>query len=129
MADPIIYIDHSEVREGKLRELREAIKDLVALVRANEPGILSYSVYFTEDSTRMTIIHLHEDPASLAFHMKVAGPAFPKFAGFIRMLSIDIYGDPGEDLVGQLRKKAQMLGSGIVRVHRLHAGFARFGGH
>jgi len=59
--------------------------------------------------------------------MKVAGPAFPKFAEFIKLLTIDVYGKLSDDLVEQLRKKAQMLGTGTVVVHELHAGFARFG--
>lgn len=105
----------------------KAIKELADLVEAKEPGILSYTVYFTEDDTRMTIVHLHGDAASLGFRMKVAGPAFPRFAEYIRMISIVIYGDPGDLILGQLRKKAEMLGSGTVRVHRYHAGFARFG--
>ena len=57
----------------------------------------------------------------------MAGPAFPKFAEFIKLLTIDIYGEPGDNLVEQMRKKAQMLGNGTVLVHGFHAGFARFG--
>lgn len=41
------------------------------------------------------------------------------------MLSIDVYGRPDGGLVERLRQKAEMLGSGTVRVHDLHAGFAR----
>ncbi len=58
--------------------------------------------------------------------MKVAGPAFPKFGDFIKLLTIDVYGKPSEDLLEQIRKKAQMLGNGTVVVHELHAGFTRF---
>jgi hypothetical protein len=42
------------------------------------------------------------------------------------LLAIDIYGKPSDDLVEQFKKKAEMLGSGAVLVHDLHAGFARF---
>ncbi len=57
--------------------------------------------------------------------MKVAGPKFPPIGEFIRLLSIDVYGRPDHRLVERLRQKAEMLGSGTVRVHDLHAGFAR----
>jgi hypothetical protein len=63
----------------------------------------------------------------LEYHVKAAGPAFPKFAQFIRLLTIDVYGNPGKDLVERLRQKARMPGEGIVRIHRFHAGFVRFG--
>jgi quinol monooxygenase YgiN len=126
MSEPIIYIDNSEIREGKLDELKAAIKDLVEFVEANEPQLIAYNVYFSEDGTRMTVLHVNRDPESLAFHMKVGGPQFPKLAGFIKMLTIDVYGKINDDLLEQLRQKAQMLGSGVVRAHELQAGFARF---
>ncbi len=126
-SNPIVYIDRSEIREGKLEELKTAMKELVELVEANEPRLIAYNVYFTEDGTRMTVVHIHLDSASLEFHMKVAGPAFPKFVEFVELLTIDVYGKPSEDLLEQMRKKAQMLGNGTVVVHELHAGFARFG--
>jgi quinol monooxygenase YgiN len=127
MFDPIIYIDHSEVREGKLAELKTAINELAKFVEANEPRLIAYRAYSSEDGTRMSVVHIHADAASLAFHMQVAGPAFPKFAEYVKLLTIDLYGRPGDDLVEQMRQKARMLGADTVRVHELHAGFARLG--
>ena len=95
-------------------------------VRAGaEPELLAYNVYFNDGGTRMTVLHINLDSASLERHMKVAGPKFPPIGQLIRLLSIDVYGRPDAGLVEGLRQKAQMLGSGIVRVHDLHAGFAR----
>jgi quinol monooxygenase YgiN len=126
MAEHIIYVDHSEIRDGKFEELKMAMIELAQFVKANEPQLLVYNVYFSEDRARMTVIHIHRDAASLEFHMRVAGPLFPKFAGFIKLLRIDLYGKPSEHIVEQLKAKAEMLGSGTVLVHQLHAGFARF---
>ena len=127
MSDPIVYIDNSEIREGKLEELKTAMNELAEFVEANEPRLIAYNVYFNQDGTRMTVFHVHPDSASLEFHMKVAGPLFPKMAEFIKLLTIDVYGKLSGDLLEQMRQKAQMLGSGTVLVHQLHAGFARFG--
>jgi quinol monooxygenase YgiN len=127
MSEHIVYIDCSEIREGRLEELKTAMNELVELVEANEPRLITYNVYITDDSTRMTVVHVHPDSASLEFHMKVAGPAFPKFAEFIKLLTIDVYGEPSDILLEQMRQKARMLGNGTVRIHGLHAGFARFG--
>ncbi|HET6580404.1 MAG TPA: hypothetical protein VFG36_00845, partial [Methanoregula sp.] len=77
--------------------------------------------------TRLTVLQVHPDSASAEFHIKVAGSAFPEFAELIRMTGIDIYGDPGHELLEMLKRKARMLGSGIVVVHELHAGFFRYG--
>ena len=121
----IIYIDHSEVREGRLKELKTAIKELAELVKTSEPRIIAYNVYFTEDGRRMTVIHIHPDSASLEVHMRVAGPAFSKFADYVNMITINVYGKIDDSLMGQLRNKAKLLGSGTVAVHGFHTGFAR----
>ena len=127
MFEPIAYVDHSQVREGKFDELKKAIAELAEFVEANEPQLIAYNVYFSEDRACMSIVHIHSDSASLEFHMKVAGPLFAKFAEFVKLSTIDIYGRPGDDLVQQVRRKAHMLGNGTVQVHGHHAGFARFG--
>ena len=63
------------------------------------------------------------ESASLERHMGVR-TEFPPIGEFIRLLFIDVYGRPMTGLEG-LREKAEMLGSGRVRVDDLHAGFAR----
>ena len=126
MSELIVYVDQSEIRDGKFVELKTAMNELVEFVETNEPQLIAYNVYFNEDRTRMTVLHIHSDSASLEFHFNVAGRLFPRFAEFIRLLAIDIYGKPSDDLMEQLNEKAEMLGSGAVLVHDLHAGFARF---
>jgi hypothetical protein len=103
---PLVYVDTSEVREGALGQLREAIAALAGFVEEHEPELISYSVYFSEDCRRMTVVHVHADRASLDHHMEVAGPRFAAFADLVRLSSIHIYGDPSEKAVGQLREGA-----------------------
>ncbi|MFC6837798.1 hypothetical protein [Halomarina ordinaria] len=121
----IVYIDRSTVRDGKLAELEPAMADLVAFVDANEPDILSYNVYFSDDGTRMTVVHTHANAASLAYHMEVAGPEFPPIGEFIELEAIDVYGRPGEELVRKLEEKVSTLGHGRVVIHDHHAGTNR----
>lgn len=121
----IVYVDQSTVRDGKLDELETAMTDLIAFVDANEPDILSYDVYFSEDGTRMTVVHTHADSASLAYHLEVAGPEFPPIGEFIELEAIDVYGRPSEALVHRLEEKASTLGHGRVSIHDHHGGIDR----
>ncbi|HSM57744.1 MAG TPA: hypothetical protein VK879_16440 [Candidatus Sulfomarinibacteraceae bacterium] len=126
MSEPIIYFDRSRIRDGKFEALKKAMNELIEFVDANEPQIIAYNVYFSEDRTQMTVLQIHSDSASLATHMEVAGDMFPRFSEFIRMEAIEIYGEPDEELVEQLKGKAKMLGSGTVKVHDPHGGLDRF---
>lgn len=127
MSGPIVIIDSSEVREGKLEELKAVICEMVEFVEANEARPISFSVYLKEDGTEMTVIQTHPDSESMELHMKAAGHVFPEFTPLIKMSRMDIYGELRKDLVEQLRQKAKMLGGASVGVHERHAGFARFG--
>jgi quinol monooxygenase YgiN len=125
MSVTIVSVDSSAIREGKLEELKNAMKELVEFVDANEPRPVAYNVYFEEDGTRMTVVQVHPDSASMEFHMDVAGAAFPKLSDFLTLLKVDIYGEPSDQLLAQMRRKARALGNAPVIVHALHAGFTR----
>lgn len=124
MSDFVVYLDTSDVRPGKLAELKAAMEDLAHFVEANEPRIIAYNVYFSGDGTRMSVLHVHQDLPSLDFHLKVAGPRFPPVAPLVQLRSIEVFGAVNEELVKQLEAKTQLLG-GIVIIHDRHAGFAR----
>ena len=127
MSEPLVFVDTSEVREGKLEELKTVIKDLAEFVRVNEPRPILYNVYLSEDGTRMTVIQAHPDSASMQYHMKLAGPVFTRFVELIKMSSMDVYGAPSDELREQMRQKALMLGAGGLTVHELAGGFERLG--
>jgi len=127
MSRPLIYVDTSDVREGALEQLKDAIEELADFVEESEPQLIAYNVYFSEDGAQMTVVHAHADSASLDHHMEVAGSRFERFADFLTLSSIDIYGEPSEKALGKLRDKVRLLGSGEVTVHPPHAGFSRLG--
>jgi len=127
VSDLILSIDCSEVRNGKLEQLRLAMKALVDFVDANETRPLAYEVFFSDDGTRMTVVQVHPDSAAMEFHMSVAGAEFAKVKDLLTLSAIDIYGTPSATLLDQMRQKAHLLGGASLAVHDLHAGFTRFG--
>lgn len=125
MPQPIVYIDTSEVREGRLDELEAKLKDLAAFVEANVPRLISYGFYFNEERTRMAVVAVHPDSESLEYHLDTGGKEFRKFAELIELSSIEVYGQVSDPVLERLHRKARMLGRGTVTVHDFHAGFAR----
>jgi hypothetical protein len=123
----IVCIDWSEIHDGKLEDLKVAMKALVEFVDANESRPLAYEVYFNGDGTRLTVLQIHPDAASMEHHMRVAAAEFAKVKDLLSLSAIDIYGAPSEVLLDHLRQKAQLLGGAALTVHGLHEGFTRFG--
>ena len=125
MPQPIVYIDTSAIREGKLEQLEAAMKDLAAFVEANMPQLISYGFFLDEDRTQMSVVAVHPDSASLQFHMDVGDAEFRKFADLIDLIRIEVYGRVSGDVLERLHQKARILGRGTVVVHEFYAGFAR----
>lgn len=126
MSSPILVVDSSEIRDGKLEQVKAGVEDLVAFVEANEAEPLSYGIYFDAAGSQMTVVQIHPDSTSLERHLTVAGPVFRRFADLLTLVRVDVYGGPGEAALEQMRSKAQLLGNAPVVVHELHSGFCRF---
>ena len=126
MSSPVLVVDSSDIREGKLEEVKEGVDDLVAFVQANEAEPLAYEIYFDQAGRQMTVVQIHPDSASLERHLTVAAPVFRQFADLLTMGRVDVYGAVSEAALGQMRGKAQLLGDAAVVVHELHSGFSRF---
>ncbi|MGH2680257.1 MAG: hypothetical protein ACRDG8_07210 [Actinomycetota bacterium] len=129
MTDPIVFVDSSEILEGKLEELRRAVVELAEFVERNEADPISYQVFFSDDDRLMTVLQVHPDSASMERHMEIAGPVFARFTDLVVLRTIDIYGSPSAKVLDQLRRKADLLGIATVAVHDRQAGFVRFGSH
>ncbi|MGW2698561.1 hypothetical protein [Streptomyces sp. NPDC001340] len=127
MAEPIFYVDRSNILEGKLAEVRELTRELAAFVEAREPRLIAYRFYIDESESMMTVVAIHPDSASIELHMEVGGARFRALGEFIRLRSIDVYGQLDSAAMGLVRGKAEMLGGAIVTCHTLEAGFSRGG--
>jgi hypothetical protein len=123
-SEPIVYIDHSEIREGALEELKSGVSRLVEFIEAREPQLIAYSFHIDDAAGTMSVVAVHPDAASLERHLDVGGEEFRKLAHLLRLTGIECYGRPSERALEQLRAKALALGDGgtVVSVGRF-AGF------
>ena len=127
--EPIVYIDHSDIRGGSLEELKAGVQRLVDFIEAREPQLIAYGFYIDEGAGKMTVVAVHPDSASLELHMEVGGEAFRKLAHLLTLTGIECYGQPSERALAQMRDKAAALGGSgtVVSVGRF-AGFSRRAG-
>lgn len=123
-SEPIVYIDHSRIREDSIDELKAGVQRLVDFIDAREPQLIAYGFYIDEDAARMTVVAVHPDSASLERHMDIGSEEFRKLAHLVTLTAIECYGRPSERALEQLRHKAATLGDGgaIVSIERW-AGF------
>ena len=95
-SEPIVYIDHSNIREGSLDELKAGVQRLVDFIEAREPQLVSYGFYIDDEAARMTVVAVHPDTASLELHLEIGGPEFRKLAPLLTLTAIECYGRPSQ---------------------------------
>jgi hypothetical protein len=127
--EPIVYIDHSDIREGSLDQLKAGVQRLVDFIDAREPQLIMYGFYIDDEAAKMTVVAVHPDSASLELHLDIGGAEFGKLAHLLTLTAIECYGRPSEAALDALRRKATRLGDGATAVYigRV-AGFTHLGG-
>jgi len=126
-ADVIVYIDRSDIHQGRLDELQRGIRRVVAAIESLEPRLIAYGFHLDAASGRMTVTAVHPDTRSLELHLEVGREQFRSLADVITLTGIEVYGSISDRALEMLEQKARMLGGSGVEVHERFAGFARKG--
>ena len=101
-SEPIVYIDHSDIRDGSLEELKKGVQRLVEFIDSREPRLITYGFYIDEVAAKMTVVAVHPDSASLERHMDIGSGEFRKLAHLVTLTAIECYGRPSERALEQL---------------------------
>lgn len=123
-AELIVYVDHSDILEGRLEDLKEGIRRVVDFIEAREPQLIAYGFHLDEAAGRMTVTAVHPDSASLEVHLEIGREEFRKLGEMIRLRRVEVYGTISDQAREMLEQKVQMLG-GKVTVTERFGGFAR----
>jgi quinol monooxygenase YgiN len=110
MSEPIVFISHNRVKDGKLDEFREFYRESVKAIKAEKPGTLLHLAFVNEEGSEVTIVHLFTDAEAMDLHMLGAAERVELSSEFIESKSLEIYGMPNEGLLEMLGK---LVGSGV----------------
>ena len=126
MSGPFIFIATNRLKPGRLEAERARVPGLVEFIDAHEPRLIAFHEYASEDGTEVTVVQIHPDAASMAFHMEtVAERAASAYAETLEATTgIQVFGKPSDAIVEMLRRQA---GAGLplsVMPHHL-GGFMR----
>ena len=106
MYKPLIFVSTWKIKEGRLEDYKQFSKELIEHIKAKEPQLIAFNMYFNEDETEMTSIQVHPDAASMDFHLevlaKVIGEDMIEWlerADFLEPQHIEIYGTPSAKLL------------------------------
>jgi hypothetical protein len=129
MAGPFIFISQSRIREGTLDDFNGALREMAEFVEANEPRVIAFEAYLSDDGTEVTGVQIHPDADSMAFHMQVAFEKIMEFDQYLDTQSVEVYGVPNNAVLGMMKQVGDQFESEMsVRVRTNPVGgFTRAG--
>ena len=81
---------------------------LCDFIEANEPRLIAFNEYASEDGAEVGVVQVHPDAESMEFHMQVvAERAARAYTETLEATtSIQVYGEPSEAVLEMLRRQA-----------------------
>lgn len=123
MSGPLIFVAHSTVKPGRRDTYLAHWKEAIELVEAEEPRMIGFHAYATEDGDRVSTVQVHPDAESLDVHLRLFAEKLQHRA-FEALDSdeINVYGTPSEAALGMLGQLPTLMPGLRVRVLPVHEG-------
>lgn len=123
MSGPFIVMTKSRVKPGAAEAYGAWCADMFRDVEEQEPRLLAFNIWESEDHTSSVVIQVHPDAESFEYHLKLFGERVKETFAYIEVEGVEIYGPPSPFV-------EQFVTHGMpgmpVTVHTLHkAGFTR----
>jgi quinol monooxygenase YgiN len=111
VSEPIVFISHFKVKEGKLDGLRQFAQATTEQIKADKPGTVVFLQYLNEAGTEQSVIHVFPDADAFDRHSEGAAERAKAALEFIVLTRREVYGTPSDQALAMLRPPE---GSGIT---------------
>lgn len=127
MSGPLIFISHSKVKPGKLQAYQAQAADATDLVESEEPRMIAFNFYASEDGADVSTVQIHPDAESLDLHLRIFFEKLQEQAfATLDSYEIDVYGTPSDAALEMLKQMpSQLLGLRVRVLPEHQGGFLR----
>jgi quinol monooxygenase YgiN len=125
MHEPIVFISHFKVREGKLEGFEDLSRAAQSALEEEKPRTAAYLFYLNEDRSELTIVHLFPDADAMDVHFEGSDERAAAAYEFVEPAGWEIYGRPNTGALGMMREAAARSNVGLVFQPQSLGGFLR----
>lgn len=126
MTGPFIVISRSRAKPGKAEPYARWCEEFTPLAEENEPRLLAFNIYESEDHESSVVVQVHPDAESMEYHLKLFGEKVTEVFDFVDVEGVELYGALSSALLEWVNHGIQGLPITQHPVHR--AGFTRLQG-
>jgi hypothetical protein len=125
MSEPVVFISHFKVKEGKLDHLKRLAGEVERSLREDKPRTVAWLVDLNEDGTKVTFVHCFPDADSMDLHFEGSDERTATVYEFVEPDGFEIYGRPSGRALETMRQAAAGSGVSLTIRHELVGGFLR----
>ena len=111
MSEPIVFLSHLKIKDGKLEAFKQASREIFEMMEASKPGTLVHLGFVNEDGTNISFIHVYPIAEAMDDHMGGVEDRATKALEFLDTIGCEIYGAPSGQVMQMME---QFAGSGIT---------------
>jgi quinol monooxygenase YgiN len=125
MVEPVAFISHFRIKEGKAAALRTMFRDAARALEAEKPRTLVFLSFLDETASRVTILHVFADADAMDAHFVGAEQRAGRAYEVLSPEGWDFYGKPSDAVVRAMRQTADEAGVPLSFYPEFVTGFLR----
>jgi hypothetical protein len=125
MSEPIVFISHFIVKDGKLEAIKELAMEVTDQLQLEKPRTLLYLSFLDEAGGTISFLHAFADAESMDVHFEGSDQRSRAAYEFLQPTGWEVYGRPSDAAMEVLRQAAEAAGVPMTARPDLVAGFLR----
>ena len=125
MPEPIFFLSHFRIKEGRLDAVRQLTSEAAARLQAEKPRTVLFLSYLDADGGTISFLHAFADAESMDLHFVGADERSRAAYEYIEPLGWEFYGRPSTAALETMRQAAASAGVSLALHPEYLAGFLR----
>jgi hypothetical protein len=125
MSEPVVFVSHFGIKEGKLDDLKRHTADVMPRLRDDKPRTVLFLAYLDEQSTEISFLHAFADADSMDVHFEGVDERVAAAYQYLEPRGWEIYGRPNEGAIETMRQSAEAAGVTLTVLPDHLGGFLR----
>jgi hypothetical protein len=125
MSDPIVFVSHFTIRDGKLEAYRRLQAEIAAAIEAEKPWTVVYLAHLDPLTMEVTVTHVFPDAEAMDRHFDGSDERSRAAGEVMVAAGWEIYGSPSGAALETIQEAAAASGVALRLVPDYVAGFVR----
>ena len=125
MSEPVVFVSHFGIKEGKLDDLKRHTADVMPRLRDDKPRTVLFLAYLDEQGSEISFLHAFPDADSMDVHFEGVDERVAAAYQYLEPRGWEIYGRPSDGALEMLRQSAAAAGVTLTVLPNHLGGFLR----